>query len=71
MNIESLMLNVCELLKSHKKRFNKLSAVDTFEMPLSEKLRITQLLCTLNGAIIAYEHVLDLCEDRTMKGGEE
>ena len=71
MNIESLTLNVCEVLNEHRKQFNKLSERDTRMAPFSEKQKVYRDLCVLHGAIKAYEFVLTLCEGRTMGGGEE
>jgi hypothetical protein len=70
MNIESLTLNVCEVLNAHVKQFKELSEIDTSKMSLSEKLEITQRLCILNGAIVAYRHVFGLCRD-AMEGGKK
>lgn len=63
MNIESLTLNVCDMLNAHVKQFRELSEVDMSKMSLSARLEINQRLCVLNGAIVAYRYVFNLCRD--------
>ena len=68
MNIESLMLEVSDIINALAGQFNYLSATDTSKMSLLEKLEVNQRLHVLKGEIRAYRFVLGLCRDKTTRG---